>query len=58
MRQTDAPGPFDDTTEGWVEAWRDFLLTNEGKAKVPAWQKIISDAQIFIDVICDSVMIV
>ncbi len=51
-RQTDALGTFDDTAEGWVEAWRSFLLTDEGKAKVPAWQKIISDAQIFIDT-CD-----
>ncbi len=51
-RQTDALGTFDDTAEGWVEAWRSFLLTDEGKAKVPAWQKIISDAQVFIDT-CD-----
>jgi hypothetical protein len=35
-RQTDALATFDDTAEGWVEAWRAFLLTDEGKAKVQA----------------------
>ncbi len=54
-RQTHALGTFNDTEDGWVEAWRAFLLTDEGKIKVPAWQKIISDAQIFIDTCDDEV---
>jgi hypothetical protein len=54
-RQTHALGTFNDTEDGWVEAWRALLLTDEGKAKIPAWQKIISDAQIFIDTCDDEV---
>ena len=45
----DALGNYEDFPKGWVDAWAEFVSSPEGQLKVPSWQSVISDAQIFLD---------
>jgi hypothetical protein len=49
---TDVLGHFSNNPEGWVLAWQFFLNPDEGKRKMPSWEKILNDAKIFVET-CD-----
>lgn len=40
---------FADDEEGWIEAWHDFVLSEEGTRRIPSWHYLIARAQVDIE---------
>lgn len=45
---SNALGSYADNTNGWVDAWKNFLISDLGRSKVPSWLEFLEKAETFL----------